>query len=378
MKTITQTARQLAERELPEGVRELETLRSAIQARTGQIAALEASIARAREALADARDGRTQAQVERNEKQSAHDAARSAANEAVERWAAALAASGFDAEHEFVQRYLPVEQMDELERQIETYITARIAANTELANARQAVAGHEPPDVDHLQRLLAAARSERDDIVRDFHTTNGRLSQLQSAALQLESYRAQQLDLERQYGVVGTLAEVASGKNPHRMNLQTFVLSVLLEDVLTIASVHLTEMSKGRYRLVRFDGVRHQGMAAGLELEVEDTYTGKNRPVATLSGGESFLAALSLALGLSEIVQSYAGGIRLDTLFIDEGFGSLDPDSLELAINTLLELKSSGRMVGIISHVEDLKHRIDVRLDVRPAQSGSRVQAVLP
>jgi len=137
-------------------------------------------------------------------------------------------------------------------------------------------------------------------------------------------------------------------------------------------------MSKGRYRLLRKEAVGDRRSKAGLELEVEDAYTGKLRPVATLSGGESFMAALSLALGLSDVVQAYAGGIRLDTLFVDEGFGSLDPESLDLAINTLIDLQKSGRMVGIISHVPELKERIDVRIDLRVDKKGSQAVLYLP
>jgi exonuclease SbcC len=110
-----------------------------------------------------------------------------------------------------------------------------------------------------------------------------------------------------------------------------------------------------------------------LELDVADTYTGKNRPVATLSGGESFMAALSLALGLSDVVQAYAGGIQLDTLFIDEGFGSLDQDALDQAIATLSELQMGGRMIGIISHVSELKEQMPLRVDVSTSRRGSTV-----
>ena len=113
-------------------------------------------------------------------------------------------------------------------------------------------------------------------------------------------------------------------------------------------------------------------------MEVDDAYTGSCRPVSTLSGGESFQAALSLALGLSEVVQAYAGGIRLDTIFVDEGFGSLDPEALELAINTLIDLQATGRMVGVISHVPELKERIDVRLQIKSGKSGSTAAFVLP
>ena len=111
--------------------------------------------------------------------------------------------------------------------------------------------------------------------------------------------------------------------------------------------------------------------AAGLDLEIFDQYTGQNRAVSTLSGGESFLASLALALGLSDVVQSYAGGIRLDAIFVDEGFGTLDPESLDFAIRALKDLQQAGRLVGIISHVAELKEWIDARLLLSSTQSGS-------
>ena len=154
------------------------------------------------------------------------------------------------------------------------------------------------------------------------------------------------------------------------------VLSVLLDDVLIQASQRLSIMSKGRYQLIRKEERAKGNKASGLELEVDDAYTGKSRPVATLSGGESFMAALSLALGLSDVVQSYSGGIKLDTLFIDEGFGSLDPESLDLAVRTLIDLQSTGRMIGIISHVTELKSQMGHRVDVTSGRSGSKISVI--
>jgi exonuclease SbcC len=172
------------------------------------------------------------------------------------------------------------------------------------------------------------------------------------------------------------LSDVATGINGRRISLQRFVLSVLLDDVLIQASHRLNIMSKGRYRLLRKVERMGGNAASGLDMEVEDGYTGKTRAVATLSGGESFMAALSLALGLSDVVQSYAGGIKLDTLFIDEGFGSLDPESLDLAIRTLMDLQSSGRMIGIISHVSELKEQMALRIDVKSSRDGSSIYTV--
>ncbi|MDD2408175.1 MAG: SMC family ATPase, partial [Tepidiphilus sp.] len=174
--------------------------------------------------------------------------------------------------------------------------------------------------------------------------------------------------------VMGHLAGIANGDNGKKLTFQRFVLAALLDDVLRQASLRLRTMSRGRYSLQRREDVADARRASGLDLEVFDEYTGRSRPASTLSGGESFMAALSLALGLSDVVQAYAGGIQLDTLFIDEGFGSLDPESLDMAMKALGELRQKGRMIGIISHVDELKRQIDVGIEVIRGRSGSHVQ----
>jgi len=164
---------------------------------------------------------------------------------------------------------------------------------------------------------------------------------------------------------------VAGGSNAQNITFQRFVLGALLDDVLLAASERLRIMSKGRYQLQRQQDPSDRRRAAGLDLEVHDAYTGLTRPACTLSGGESFLAALALALGLADVVQSYAGGIRLDTIFIDEGFSSLDSESLDDALRALIDLQQAGRVVGVISHVAELKERIDKRLEVTAGRAGS-------
>jgi len=183
-------------------------------------------------------------------------------------------------------------------------------------------------------------------------------------------------DVEKEYGIISVLAEVANGKgiNQYGVTLQRFVLGSLLNDVATAANLRLQKMSRGRYYLQRTLDRMRRNSAAGLELEVFDNHTGMARNVNTLSGGETFLASLSLALGLADVVQAYSGGIRLDTMFIDEGFGSLDPETLDFAIKTLLDLQQEGRLIGIISHVPELKERIDTRLEISLTARGSRAE----
>ena len=184
--------------------------------------------------------------------------------------------------------------------------------------------------------------------------------------------------VEKAYAVVGHIADVANGKNALNISFHRFVLTSRLDDVLRETSHRLQRMSDARYILQRAKAPVDKRRAAGLDLEVIDTWIGENtRAVQTLSGGESFLASLALALGLADVVQAYAGGIHLDTIFVDEGFGSLDSERLDQAIKTLLDLRKGGRLVGIISHVESLKELIDTRLEVSTSRSGSIARSVV-
>ena len=192
-------------------------------------------------------------------------------------------------------------------------------------------------------------------------------------------YRVEQLNenmklLEERYKLIGHLYEITKGQNNFRVTFERYVLAAFLDDILREANVRLRKMTSGRFQLLRKTDRSKGNAQSGLELLVFDQYTGQERHVKTLSGGESFKASLSLALGLADVVQNYAGGVSLETMFIDEGFGTLDPESLDHAIEALMDIQSSGRLVGIISHVPELKERIDVRLEVFAGQTGSRTE----
>lgn len=177
---------------------------------------------------------------------------------------------------------------------------------------------------------------------------------------------------EESYKIIGELAKVANGANSERITFERYVLAAYFDEIISAANIRLAKMASERYKLRRKEDKGKGSKQEGLELEVFDNYTGKARHVKTLSGGESFKASLSLALGLADVIQSYAGGISLDTMFVDEGFGTLDSQSLDNAIQCLIDLQSGGRLVGIISHVPELKERIDARLEITPAKEGSK------
>ncbi|WP_370410578.1 AAA family ATPase [Streptomyces fradiae] len=182
--------------------------------------------------------------------------------------------------------------------------------------------------------------------------------------------------LREEYERVARLAGLAAGtsaENERKMRLESYVLAARLEQVAAAATARLQRMSSGRYTLVHSDA-RSGGRRAGLGLHVVDAWTGNERDTATLSGGETFFASLALALGLADVVTDEAGGVRLDTLFIDEGFGSLDDQTLDEVLDVLDSLRERDRSVGIVSHVGDLRRRIPAQLEVTKARDGSAVR----
>ena len=164
-----------------------------------------------------------------------------------------------------------------------------------------------------------------------------------------------------------------AGSNQLRMTLSSFVLAARLEEVAAAASVRLLRMTQGRYTLVHTDGTAKGGARSGLGLLARDSWTGHDRETSTLSGGETFLASLALALGLTDVVVAESGGARIEALFVDEGFGTLDEDTLDEVMDVLDGLREGGRVVGVVSHVAELRARIPAQVHVRKTRTGSDV-----
>lgn len=364
--------------QVPDEWRDLRQLDRAIRTAETEYEGLQANLKAAVEAEKKARQEATHRASELKSAAKQRDGAARALEKATAEWVKRLAAAGFPTEREYREALLPDVEMDDIQARIERYEHDLVAAETTANNARSAVEGLKRPDMEALQAAADEAEGARSQAANERARLANRLEELGKTLKSLELLAAELAEVEHRFGVMGHIANVANGDNKHRISLQRFVLASRLDDVLASASKRLGIMSRGRYLLRRSTSAEDRRAAGGLELEIEDAYTAKSRPVATLSGGESFQAALSLALGLSEVVQAYAGGIRLDTIFVDEGFGSLDPEALDLAINTLIDLQQSGRMVGVISHVPELRERIDVRLEVTAGKTGSRAQFRLP
>lgn len=269
---------------------------------------------------------------------------------------------------------MPAERIATLETTIREADHRRAAAHARAERATLAIAGLTRPDLAALDARAASARAAVEAALDRLAHTRSALVTLGETLARLDDIARQSGAIEAEYRVVGHLADIANGSNGRNLTFQRYVLAALLDDVLRAASLRLAAMSRGRYQLQRREDLADARRAGGLDLEVFDEYTGRSRPASTLSGGEGFMASLSLALGLSDVVQAYAGGVQLDTLFIDEGFGSLDPESLDMAMKALIDLQQRGRTVGVISHVEEMKQQIDVAIEVVQGVRGSRVR----
>ena len=361
------------ERDIPEDLRQHRALQQAILDKNNAIQNLVTQIQSIQQQHAQAKskfDELTANLQLLKQQLIAHEATLSAAES---EWNSALTQSRFTSLAQFTDALSDLAQRGTLRALINQYQEKVSENQGALQSLSNELSDASLPNIDDLTDQLVAAKNTLEEVEALWQQKHEFYVLLNNAQTQLAQLKSKSIQLEQQYATVGTLSDIANGHNDSKVSLQRFVLSVLLDDVLMEASQRLLSMSKGRYRLLRKEDRSKGNRASGLDLEVEDAYTGRVRAVATLSGGESFMAALALALGLSDVVQAYAGGIRLDTLFIDEGFGSLDPESLDLAIRTLMDLQQTGRMIGIISHVSELKEQIPLRIDISSSEIGSRI-----
>lgn len=305
----------------------------------------------------------------------AHSALASADTEFLElrdRFKERLTASEFTTQNDFLAALRPESKRRELQQTITTYEQNLAAATDRLQRAQAAVDGKTAPDLDAVLAAEQHASQHYNGLTAQSAVAARERAELERQQQQLLQLEEKMTDLQEAYQTAAALAETARGNNTARLTFSAFVLQAILDDVLQAANLRLTSMSRGRYSLSRTGDVLDARRENGLNIEVTDSFTGVARPVKTLSGGEIFLASLSLALGLSDVVQAYAGVIHLDTILVDEGFGTLDTEALDMAIRTLTDLQKGGRLVGIISHVGELRERISARLEVIPGQRGSR------
>jgi exonuclease SbcC len=264
-----------------------------------------------------------------------------------------------------------------LEQLAQAHDNELAAVTAQLRDPGLAAAAARPaPDVVQLRSAEVLAAGDDEDCARRVADAEHAVAELRAIETALITHLAAAEPLEERHRTLADLSRCADGTggdNARRMSLSAYVLAARLEEVALAASVRLTQMSGGRYTLEHSGEPARGQRRAGLGLHVADAWTGRHRDTATLSGGESFYTSLALALGLADVLAAEAGGTAIETLFVDEGFGSLDEDTLEEVMDVLDGLRSGGRAVGLVSHLTDLRHRIPAQIEVVKGREGSHL-----
>ncbi|WP_406944026.1 AAA family ATPase [Halobacillus sp. SY10] len=268
------------------------------------------------------------------------------------------------------------QKMEQMINEIQQYQQRVHVVNERLEELNQKLKEKERPELNAVQEKLEEMQEKLNKQREIVNHLNVSLQQNESIRENIRTLVEEQGELAAEYYDIAELAQIANGDNHLRLSLERYVLASYLDEILIQANLRLDQMTDHRYQLIRSDSIAKRGAQSGLDLEVIDHHTGQQRSVRTLSGGEGFKTSLSLALGMADVVQAHAGGVQLDTLFIDEGFGTLDDLSLEQAIGCLRSLQDGNRMLGIISHVQQLKEEIPAKLQIDAGPEGSKVEFV--
>ena len=268
-------------------------------------------------------------------------------------------------------------QLESLEEAIKTYENKRHVLLSRQEELTKLIKNQEEPVIEPLLVEQERLMSELEEVRNKTNILELTMKKNQEIVVKVKREIESKKEAQARLLELTELADILSGDGPSKLSMERFVLQMYLKKILQRGNEKLVTLTNGRYR---FEIKEEQGSskkATGLEINIYDDNVGAIRSVNTLSGGESFIAALSLALSLAEIIQEEAGGIKIDAMFIDEGFGSLDEDALEMAIRALENIEGEARIIGIISHVRELKERIPQQLQIISENGKSKVKTRL-
>ena len=265
-------------------------------------------------------------------------------------------------------------KLEEFESQINKFEDAKKIIVNNIEKLVEELEEIEQPDLEEGQRKLQNIEFQVNDFIEKVAILNTRLENNKKLYKKIHSEYIELLESSKEIREIIEFSDVVSGKTENRKSLETYVQGYYLDLILVAGTKRLLQMTNDRYRFIRRDEKSKGGGLQGLEIEIHDIYLNSTRIISSLSGGELFLASLALALGLAEVIQNESGGISLETIFIDEGFGSLDAETLDIALTTLIDLQSYGRNIGIISHVSELKERIRPKVEVYSKDNYAKIK----
>lgn len=355
---------------IPETYRTLSRLEEEISTAEQQIKELEDAWNTAQKQLEEAKQKTTSAQANVESLRKQREESEKNRIKAEQEFIAAVNGAGFPDEESYRAAKLPEEQKELLETQIHTYYQNMRALEIQVAEYRQDLAGQTKADLEKLKEEAGQLKEAYERIHEQLLKSKQYLEAINRYKENIIQSNEKLQKYEHRLNIVTELYDMIRGQNEKRLSFERYLQIEFLEKILISANERLQKLSNGQYLLKRSERQEARGKQSGLGLDVYDAITGQTRDVKTLSGGEKFNASLSLALGMTDVIQSYQGGVSIETMFIDEGFGSLDDEALTKAVDTLIDLQKSGRMVGVISHVQELKNTIPAILEVIKTKEG--------
>ncbi|MBJ7985091.1 MULTISPECIES: AAA family ATPase [Bacillus] len=309
--------------------------------------------------------------------QAEHDSASNQFNGAKEkkeetftRFMKELEQSGFTDQLTYTESKLNDAEMDKLQQEIRSYYSSLEVLTKQIEELKAELKDKEYMDISSLDEQVKELEIHLDIIKEKRQRAQNAVSYITDLHENIKRIDEQIHEEEKAFQELVDLYEVMKGDNDSRISFERYILIEYLEQIVQIANERLRKLSNGQFYLKRSERVEKRNRQSGLGLDVYDAYTGQTRDVKTLSGGEKFNASLCLALGMADVIQAYEGGISIETMFIDEGFGSLDEESLTKAVDALIDLQKSGRFIGVISHVQELKNAMPAVLEVTKQKDG--------
>ena len=267
-----------------------------------------------------------------------------------------------------------LEKLEQYQTQIDEFEDTKKIVINSLKQLEEELTNTVRPDLEEERKKLQDIEDKVSNFIEKMAILTTRLSNNKKLYEKIHSEYLNLLETSKDTREIIALSDVVSGKTENRKSLETYVQGYYLDLILVAGTKRLLQMTNDRYRFIRREEKSKGGGLQGLEIEIHDIYLNSTRIISSLSGGELFLASLALALGLAEVIQNESGGISLETIFIDEGFGSLDAETLDIALTTLIDLQSYGRNIGIISHVSELKERIRPKIEVYAKDNYAKVK----
>ncbi|MBE1554330.1 AAA family ATPase [Sporosarcina limicola] len=355
---------------IPEDVRILDVLQQRITETATKKIELEQAWDRVQKSLNDAKELLMTSRSAVMHTENALKEAEEKRGSAETRFKEALLKSGFPTEEVYGEAKMPAVNRVSLREEIFDFKQRLHSLREAVAGLQQVLEGKEIVELSGLELIVDELKIVYEKAFADYNRSMEFAKAAHGIKEKIEQSVKIRNGLEKTCGKITALYDVVRGQNGLKLSFERYIQIEYLERIIQSANERLKEMTNGQFELIRSDRQEIRGKQSGLGLDVYDAYTGQTRDVKTLSGGEKFNASLCLALGMADVIQSFQGSVSIDTMFIDEGFGSLDEESLSKAIDTLIDLQKSGRMIGVISHVEELKAAFPAILEVRKSKEG--------